>query len=91
MVTPNTINEICLKCDVIDGSVVNWIRQPLLCSFVLKKPASYKLFSQPETLHHKKIKIFILNTITFYLEDHNHEEVDFNRETLTFTVQIMKI
>ena len=33
----NTIDKIQLKCDVIDGSVVNGIRQPILFSFVLDK------------------------------------------------------
>ena len=33
----------------------------------------------------------ILKTITFYLEDDNTEEVDFNGETLTFTLQMIKI
>ena len=32
----------------------------------------------------------VLNTITFYLKDDNHKEVDFNGETLTFTVQMIK-
>ena len=32
-----------------------------------------------------------VSTIKFYLEDDIHEEVDFNRETLTFTLQLIKI
>ena len=31
-----------------------------------------------------------LNTISFYLENENNEEVNFNGETLTFTLQIIK-
>ena len=49
-------NKIHLKCDVIDGSVVNGIRQPILYSFVLDKPSGYKVFCEPETLHNKKNK-----------------------------------
>ena len=30
-----TVNEIHSECDVIDGSVVNGLRQPILFSFVL--------------------------------------------------------
>ena len=33
----------------------------------------------------------VLNTITFYLEDDNNKEVNFNGETLTFTLQMIKI
>ena len=32
-----------------------------------------------------------MSTITVYLEDDNNEEVDFNGETLTFPLQMIKI
>ena len=87
----NTINKIHLKCDCIDGSIQDGVRQPILYSFVLDKPAGYKIFCEPETIHYKKINKSILNTITFYLEDDNNKEVNFNGETLTFTLQMIKI
>ena len=83
-------NKIHLKCDVIDGSVVNGLRQPILYSFLLDKKPGYKVFSETETIHYKKINKSVLNTITFYLEDDNNEEVNFNQETLTFTLQMVK-
>ena len=84
-------NKIHLKCDCIDGSLVNGIRQPILYSFVLDKLPGYKVFSEPETIHYKKINKSVLNTVTFYLEDDNNKLVDFNSETLTFTLQMIKI
>ena len=75
----NTINKIHLKCDCIDGSIQNGVRQSILFSFVLDKPAGYKVFCEPETIHYKKIKKSVLNTITFYLEDDNNKEVDFKK------------
>ena len=87
----NKINKIQLKTDVIDGSVVNGIREPILFSFVLNKPSGYNVFCEPETIHYKKINKSPLNTITFYLEDNNNEEVNFTGETLTFTMQKIKI
>ena len=48
------------------------------------------MFCEPETKHYKKSK-FILKTITFYLEDDNHQEIDFNQEVVTCTLQIIKI
>ena len=88
----NTKNKINLKCGVIDGSVVSGIREPTFFNFSLDKPSGNKVFCEPETLHFKKaIKLSILNLITFYLEDDNHEEVDLNEETLTFTLQMIKI
>ena len=80
-----------MKCDAIDGSVVNGIRQRILYSFVLDKPSGYKVIDEPGTVHYKKKNKSILNTITFYLEDGNNEEVNFNQETLTFTLQMIKI
>ena len=91
IVNLSSTNKIHLKCDAIDGSVVNGIRQPILYSFVLDKPSGYKVFCEPETIHYKKINKSVLNTITFYLEDDNNEVVDFNGETLTFTLQMIKI
>ena len=87
----NTTNKIHLKCDCIDGSIQNGLRQPILYSFVLDKPSGYKIFSEPETIHYKKINESVLNTITFYLEVDNNEEVNFNGERLTFTLQMIKI
>ena len=52
----NTINKIHLKCDIIDGSIQDGLRQPILFSFVLDKPSGYKVFCEPETIHYKKNK-----------------------------------
>ena len=86
----NTKNKIHLKCDCIDGSIQDGVRHSFLFSFVLDKPVGFKVFCQPETIHYKNNKS-VLNTITFSLEDDNNEEVDFNGETLTFTLQVIKI
>ena len=80
-----------MKCDCIDGSVVNRLRQPIIYSFVLDKLSGYKVFSEPETIHYKKINKSVLNTITFYSEGDSDKEVDFNQETLTFTLQMIKV
>ena len=81
VVNLGSTNKIHLNCDCIDGSVVNGIRHPILFSFVLDKKPGYKVFSEPETIHYKKINKSVLNTITFYLEDDNNKVVDFNGET----------
>ena len=43
----NTKNKIQLKCDCIDCSIQDGVRQPILFRFVLDKPAGYKLFCEP--------------------------------------------
>ena len=87
----NTINKIHSKCDIIDGSFQDGVRQPILFSFILDKPNAYKILCQHETIHYKKINKSVLNTLTFYLEDDNNEEVSFNGETMTFTLQMISI
>ena len=87
----NTIDKINLKGNVVNGSIRDGLRLPLLFSFVLDKPAGYKVFWEPETIHYKKVNKSVLNTISFYLEDDSNEEVNFNAETLTFTLQMNKI
>ena len=87
----STTNKIHLKRDVIDGSVVDSVRQPILYGFVLDKPSGYKVFCEPQTIQYKKINKSVLNTITFYLEDDKNAEVGFNGETLTFSLQMIKV
>ena len=80
-----------MNCDVIDGSLVNGIREYILFLFLLGKPPGYKNFCEPETIHYKKLNNSVLNTITFYLEDDDHKEVNFKGELITFTLKIIEI
>ena len=91
IVSLSKTKKIHLKCDAIDGSVVNGLRQPILYSFVLDKLPGYKVFSEAETIHCKKIYKSVLHIITFYLEYDNNKEVNFNGEMLTFTILMVKI
>ena len=62
----------------------------MLYSFVLDKKPGYKVLSEPETIQYRTFFKSVLNTIKFYLAIDNHEEVNFNGETLTFTLQMIK-
>ena len=84
-----TTDEVHLKCDCVDGSIGNGIREQILFSFNLSAPPGYKIMKEPTTVLYKKKTR--LDTIRFFLEDSNHDRVDFNGETLTFTIQIIKI
>ena len=75
----------------INGSTINRVQQPILYSFVLDQPPGYKVFCKPETINDKKMKKSVFNILSFHLEDDNNEEVIFNGETLTFTLQLIKI
>ena len=85
-----TNDKIHSKCDVIDSSIVNELRQPNFYSFILDKPARYNVFCEPGSFHYKRINKSVVNSLTVYLENENHEEVNFNGETLTFTLQMIK-
>ena len=84
-------DKVLLKCDCVDGSIVNGIRKQISFSFNLSAPPGYKIIKKPTTVLYKKINKTRLDTIQFFLGDSNHNPVDFNGETLTFTIQIIKI
>ena len=65
IVNLNTTNKIHLKCDILDGSIQDGKRQPILFSFVLDKPSGYKVFCEPEIIHYKKMNKSVLNTANF--------------------------
>ena len=80
-----------MKCDCIQGSIVNGIREPILYSFALSSPPGHKIYKEPRVKLFKKINKSILSHITFYFEDDDHKPVDFHGETINFTCQIIKL
>ena len=85
------IDKIHLKCDCIQGSIVNGIREPILYSFGLSSPTGYKMYNEPRVKLFKKINKSVLSHITFYIEDDDHKSVEFNKETISFFCQLIKI
>ena len=85
------IDKVLLKCDCIQGSIVNGIREPILYSFALSSPPGHKIYKEPRVKLFKKINKSLLSHITFYLEDDDHKPVDFHNETISFTCQLNKI
>ena len=84
-------DKIHLKCDCIQGSIVNGIREPILYSFALSSPPGQKIFKEPRVKLFKKVNKSVLSHITFYFEDDDHKPVDFHAETMSFTCQLIKI
>ena len=85
------IDKIHLKCDCIQGSIVNGIREPILYSFALSSPPGHEIYKEPKVKLFKKINKSVLSHITFYFEDDDHKPVDFNNEMISFTCQLIKI
>ena len=85
------IDKVHLKCDCVDGSIVNGKREPILFSFGIDEPPGYKLFIHPNIILYKKVNKERIDGIYFYLHDDDYNPVDFNGETITFTIQLRKI
>ena len=85
------IDKVHLKCNCIDGSIVNGVREPILFSFALSSPPGHKIHIEPRVKLSKKINKSVLSHITFYLEDDDYKPVDFNNEIVSFTCQLIKI
>ena len=86
-----TTDKVHLKCDCVDGSIVNGIREQILFSFNLSSHTGSKIIKEPNIILYKKINKTSLDSIQFFLEDSNHNPVNFSGKTLTFTIQIVKI
>ena len=85
------IDKIHLKCDCLQGSILNGLREPILFSFALSSQPGHKIYKEPRVKLFKKINKSVLSNITFYFEDDDHKPVDFNNETINFTCQLIKI
>ena len=85
------IDKIHLKCDCIQGSIVNGVREPILYSFALSSPPGHKIYKEPRIKLFKRVNKSVLSHITFYLEDDDYKAVDFHNETISFTCQLIKI
>ena len=85
------IDKVHLKCDCINGSIVNGTREPILYSFALSSPPGHKIYKEPRIKLFKRVNKPVLSHITFYLEDDDHKPVDFNNEIISFTCQLVKI
>ena len=85
------IDKAHLKCDCIQGSIMNGVREPILYSFALISPPGHKIYKEPRIKLFKKVNKPVLSHITFYFEDDDHKLLDFHNETISFTCQLIKI
>ena len=42
-----SVDKVHLKCNCINGSIVNGVREPILYSFALDQPPGYKIYKTP--------------------------------------------
>ena len=85
----NGIDKIHLKCDCINGSIVNGIREPVSCQFGLHKPLRHEIEEKLRVKLFKKTKS-VLSYTTFNLKHDDHEAVNFKGKTISFTCQLIQ-
>ena len=73
---------------------VNGARESILFRFVSDEPPGFKIFCEPETIHKRKQKIYVLIAVPFYLGG-SHSDlsqlVSSYEETITFTLQVERL
>ena len=74
------LDKIRLKCDYVNESIVNGVREPILYNFALDKPPGHKIYKEPRINLFKKVNKSFLFRIQFYLEDDDDKPVDINNE-----------
>ena len=60
------IDKVHLKCDCIQGSIVNGVREPILYSFAFSSPPGHKINKEPRVELFKKVNKSVLSHITFF-------------------------
>ena len=85
------IDKVHLKCDCIQGSIVNIIGEAIMYRFALSSPPGHKIYKETRIKLFKKINKSVLSHITFHLEDDDHQPVEFNGEIISFTCQLIKL
>ena len=85
------IDKIHLKCDCVEGGIVNGVREPILYSFALNSHPGHKVYEEPRLKPFKNVNKSVLSHNKFYFEDDDHKAVVFHNEMVSFTCQIIKI
>lgn len=85
-----TIDKIHLNCDKVDGSILNGSPSSILYSFNVDVSPGYRIIEQPKTILYKNIQATKLESLNFYILDDDGNEVDFNGETISLTLQLIK-
>ena len=84
------IHRIHLCCDCIIGSIRNGFSSNILFSVILNEPPGAKIVREPNLILYKHIYKLKLDSISFWLEDDDGNQVDMHGETIGFTIHMKK-
>ena len=82
------IDNVHLKADCIQESIVTGVREAILQSFALSSSPGRNIYKEPRIKLFKKKKESVLSHKTCYIENDDHKHIDFNNETKSFTCQL---
>ena len=85
------IDKTLLKCDCINGSNFNGIREYISYSFAFDNLSGQTSHEKHRIKLPKKINKSLLSHIFFWLEVDDHKAIDFIGITTSFTCQLIKI
>ena len=83
-------DTVHLKCDCIVGSLLNGIGHSILYSFAWYNLPGHKNFKEPRVKLFEKTKKSVLFHTSFYVQDGDNRPIDFERESVSFTCQLIK-
>ena len=55
----STKDKMNLQCDCLTDLILDGVRQLILYSFILNKPAGYKIFCEHETIYYEKVNKYV--------------------------------
>ena len=85
------IDEIHLKCNCNQGSLVNGVCDSILYSFAPSSSPGHQIYKELRIKLFEKINKPLLLNNTFDLEDDDHKPADFSGETISFVCQLIEI
>lgn len=83
-----SVNSILVNCDIIEGSYLNGMQEPVLYSFFPDVPPGYKMNEKPNTVIYLPVTIPTINSIHIWLTDQNHKPLNLRGETITIRLHL---
>ena len=87
----STVDKVHLICNCVDGPIVNAKGESILFSSSLDARPGYKISKEPSSFLVRKVNKNKVDEVSFYPEDDDGHQMNFNGESLTFTAVLMKI
>jgi len=83
-----SVNSILVNCDIIEGSYLNGVQEPVLYSFFPDVPPGYKMNEKPNTVVYLPVTIPAINSIHIWLTDQNLKPLNLRGETITIRLHL---